>query len=140
MNMLNEGMTEENWFATFPEEDLRRFVYRASEKVPGSVYEPFLHDNDWKAAGLSLLFTAGKVPVHTDSEELPRWAYLGVLLNDGYVVKHGESRAQGHPWQFIGSIIELNIHEPHALARHYACAPELTIDYPGFAALVFNSH
>jgi hypothetical protein len=113
--------------------DFRRNVYKAYNKE-NSVYEPYY--KQWKEAhGFSLLFTSGTIPIHEDSEEIPRYSYHAIIKNDGFVAKGPRQRASP---QRPGTILCLDIHSPHHVIQDSRVRSIRDSEYPTWASLVFN--
>lgn len=132
---------EPMWLADIGEREdaIRKHIYTAWHKGNGhGVWEPFLHDRAWVDAGLSLLVTTGTVFRHSDSDELPRWSYHAVLINDGYIARNTGLK-RNWALQRPGCIVELDIYETHALEidTRLGHSPQC---YPGWASLCFNVH
>lgn len=114
-------------------------IYRAKA---GGVNEPYLQDQAWKTADLSLMGVPQKVDYHTDSYELPGYTYFLVITNTGFVVRQkGEKMPD---LQVPGTIFGINIHENHGLFQDPRAESSTTIIFPdepvdGASFLVFGS-
>ncbi len=91
------------------------------------VHEPMLRDPLFVKHGLQVMGVKSAVGVHHDSYELPRWSYHYILLNAGFIVKHPEQEVSLMSTQPAGTIVRVDIHEPHTLVHDYR-SPNWTRD------------
>lgn len=108
----NASWTNLDWAAI----GLERHVYRAWQKQPNSVNEPWLHGID-EPLGANLLITTGTIRKHTDAEELPPYSYHAIIRNDGFIARSNGLKIKRLPIQDRGTVIVLNIHEEHEVVR-----------------------
>lgn len=140
--MTRAAETTLPWLSPAVVETAREAIYRESTKpIRGGVYEPFLHHPLWVEAGLSLLACSGDVEEHCDSENLPRYTYFAVIVNDGWIARQSWVAIEDLPVQHAGSFFRLDVHDEHELSTDLRVVPTNLEpdDVPGFAVLLFGS-
>lgn len=113
----------------------RELCYKAYDKE-NSISEPYLRQSD----RVSLLITSGRIHIHEDAEDLPPFSYHLIVANDGYIAKGPKQPYKDYRMQLPGSVVILNIHEPHHVVRDVRmCRQVENHPYPVWASLCFNT-